>query len=193
MSNPIIRFASAFVAIVFAIGTGAARADATADLFAAYQKMFDGRFASEMVSTSKGKETRIQAMYDTIRRVRMKTPDAEIILLPEGTWMNMGGRWTKPPFDVSGMVQGMLPKSVETMRADISNVEDAGIVDGLRAIRFDQNTKFMGLKVSAQNKVFLNGAGQIVRSESQSKAMGTTTTSTQIIRYDDAIRITAPK
>lgn len=192
MSNPIIRLTAVFATVLFAVAAGSARADTSADLFAAYQKMLDGRFSSEMVSTSKGKETRMQAKYDTIRRVHMKAPDTEIILLPEGTWMNMGGQWTKPPFDVSGMVQAMLPKNLEAMRSDIANVKDEGASEGLRAISFDQNTKFMGITVSAHNKVFLNGAGQIVRSESQSKAMGTTTTSTQTFRYDDSIRITAP-
>ena len=90
---------------LLALAAGPARADVQDDLFAGYQTMLEGRFSSEVVSTDKGKQTRMEARYETSRRVHMKTPDVEIILLPEGTWMNMGGTWTKPPFDVSGMVQ----------------------------------------------------------------------------------------
>lgn len=179
--------------LVLVVAAGPARADVQSDLFGGYQKMFDGHFASEMVSTDAGKQTRMEAQYETTRRVHVTTPDAEIILLPEGTWLKMGGEWTKPPFDVGGMVQGMMPKNVDSLRAGISNLKDEGSVDGLHAISFDQNMTFMGIKVSAHNKVFLNGAGQIVRSESSSNAMGKTSTSIQTIRYDDSIRVTAPK
>lgn len=192
MSNPFVRFASVLAATAFVLVAGPARADASADLFAAYQKMFEGRFATEMVSSSKGQETRVNAKYDTMQRMQMKTPDVEIIMLPEGTWMKTGGQWTKPPFDVGAMVQGMLPKDEKAFRAGISNVKDEGGSEGLRAISFDQTSKVMGITASAHNKAYLNPAGQIVRLESEGKAMGTTTTSTQTIRYDDSIRITAP-
>ena len=86
----------------------------------------------------------------------------------------------------------MMPRTVADLRPTISNVKDEGSSAGLRAISFDQTTKLMGITVSAHNKVFLDSAGKIVRSESESKAMGKTSTSVQTIRYDDSIRVAAP-
>jgi hypothetical protein len=41
--------------------------------------------------------------------------------------------------------------------------------------------------------VFLDGSGKIVRSESDSTVMKQTSHTVQTIRYDDSIRVTAPR
>ena len=197
MLDSFVRFAALSCLLLLGLGAGLARADARGDLLAAYQKMLDSRFASETVSTDQGKQSKVEARYDTIQRVHMKTPQMELILLPEGTWMKSGDEWTKPPFDIGGMVKSLLPLSLEQARAGITNVKDEGMasVDGqsLRAISYDQNMTVMGISVSSRNKAFLNTAGQIVRSEGEGEAMGHKSAHVQTIRYDDSIRVTAPK
>ena len=185
------------LAISLLAGVGSAWADVQSNLFAGYEKMMNGSFISEMVSTTKGKESRIEARYESMRRVHMKTPDVEFIMIPEGTWMKMSGQgWMKPPFDISGMVQSTLPKTIEDARAGISNIKDEGkrTVDGqtLQAISFDQNVTVMGKSVSSRALVFLDSNNRIVRSESTSGSGKKETVSTQTIRYDDSVRVTAP-
>lgn len=191
------RFATLSCLLLVGFAAGQARADARTDLLDAYQKMLDSRFASEMVSTDKGKESKIEARYDTIRRVHMKTPQMEVILLPEGTWMKAGDEWTTPPFDLGGMLKSMMPMTLEQARSGISNVKDEGTVSvggqSLRAISYDQSMSVMGIAVKSRNKVYLNAAGQIVRSEGEGEAMGHKSAHVQTVRYDDSIRVTAPK
>ena len=185
------------LAVSLLAGAGSAWADVQSDLFAGYEKMMNGSFISDMVVTNKGKESRIEARYESMRRVHMKTPDIEFIMIPEGTWMKMNGQgWMKPPFDISGMVQSTLPKTIEDARAGISNIKDLGnqTIDGktLRAISFDQNLTVMGKSVSSSPTVFLDGSGRIVRTESTEGSGKKQSVSYQTIRYDDSLRVQAP-
>jgi hypothetical protein len=51
----------------------------------------------------------------------------------------------------------------------------------------------MGFSVSSHNKVFIDESGRVVRSESDSEAMGNKSHTVQTIHYDDSIRISAPQ
>ncbi len=181
----------------FLIVPALAHADAMSDLLAAQQKLYDSRYVTEIVSTSDGDDTRVEGRFDTIKRIHMITPQAEIIVLPEGTWMKMGGNWMKSPMDISNMMKAYLPSSAAEMRENISNVKDEGMVKvgdlSLHAISFDQGMKVMGQTVESHNRVFLDGSGRVVRTESTGTAMGKTSTSVQSIRYDDSVRVSAPK
>jgi hypothetical protein len=173
-----------------------ARADAKADLLAAQQKMMDSRFVTEIVSTSQGDDTRVEGRFDTIKRIHMITPQAEIIMLPEGTWMKAGDSWMKSPIDMSNMVKSFMPDVASDLANTISNVKDEGMQKvgdlSLRAISYDQEMTVMGQTVKSHNTVYLDGTGLVVRSKSTGTAMGQTTSSVQSIRYDDSIRVRAP-
>ncbi|MGB0134477.1 hypothetical protein, partial [Dokdonella sp.] len=136
--------------------------------------------------------------FDTSQRMSVTTDAISLIILPEGTWMRSGGGdWSKPPIDMSAMVKRLVPSTIEEVRAGTSNVKDLGMqsVDGqeLRAISYDVNTKIMGIAVSSQNVAYLDASGHIVRSVSDGEAMGRKSHTVQTIRYDDSIRITAPR
>ncbi len=51
----------------------------------------------------------------------------------------------------------------------------------------------MGIHVTSTNKIFVNASGQIVHAESDGEAMGRKSHTTQDVRYDDSIRVNAPK
>lgn len=190
-----------FFAVFFVSVPGLAAADDGARdvLFAAYQKMVDSRFVSESVSTdAKGRKTNSKVEFDSMKRFRATTDDTAIVVLPEGIWMRSGkDDWIQPPIDMSAMVKRMLPMAMDEVRSGTSNVKDEGMrnIDGqdLRAISYDTNTKIMGFSVSSHNTVFIDGSGKIVRSESDSTAMKQKSHVVQTIRYDDSIRISAPK
>ncbi len=196
MSNSLRVLPFAALVLLFLVAPGRAHADARADLMSGWQKMLDGRLSTETVSNANGKQSTVRTRLDTIQRVHMKTDGMEIILLPEGTWMKMNGAWSKPPFDVGGMVKKMLPMTLEQAQAGVTNIRDEGAtrIDGqaLRAIGFDQNTTLMGINVRSHNTVFLDPSGRIVRSEGSSEARGDKSTHVQTMHYDDSIRVTAP-
>ncbi|HET9033485.1 MAG TPA: hypothetical protein VFN25_11330 [Dokdonella sp.] len=198
------RFANLLVAVLLAMSCSLFSTPAAADgsasdaLFSAYQKMINSSYSADSVSTdAKGKETRTKVEFETISRFRATTSETSIVVLPEGTWMRSGdGQWMKPPVDMSGMFKRMIPSTIEDIRAGTSNIKDEGLqtIDGqsLRAISYDVNTKVMGVTVSSHNKVFIDDTGRIVRSESDSTAMGHKSHTVQTIHYDDSIKISAP-
>ncbi|MFZ1795338.1 MAG: hypothetical protein WAU14_01160, partial [Dokdonella sp.] len=107
------------------------------------------------------------------------------------------GEWMQPPIDMSAMFKGMLPMAMDEVRSGTTNVKDEGMrtINGqdLRAISYDVDSKVMGISVSSHNTVFLDDSGKIVRSESDSTVMKQTSHTVQTLRYDDSIRVTAPR
>lgn len=200
MSRIATLVVAAFLAIACAVFPATATADGSARdvLFAAYQKMLNSRYAADSISTdAEGRETRSKVEFDSISHFRATTPEASFIVVPEGTWMRSGnGEWMQPPIDMSGMLKRLLPSTLEDIRAGTSNIKDEGAqtIDGksVRAISYDVNTKVMGISVSSNNMVYIDDDGQVVRSESDSTAMGHASHTVQTIRYDDSIRISAP-
>jgi hypothetical protein len=175
----------------------AARAsDAREDVFRAYQKMMGSRFAVDITTTSDGKTTKSHGDYDTVRRIHFKNDQMEMIVLPEGSWMRMGGSWTKPPIDIGGMVRQFIPKTIDEMRAGTKSASDAGTTtwngESVHAYTYDVDTTMMGIHVTSTNRIFVNAAGKIVHAESEGEAMGRKSHTTQDIRYDDSIHVSAP-
>ena len=199
------RITNLFVAALLALSCSLISSPAAADgsardmLFAAYQKMINSSYSADSVSTdAKGRETRSKIEFETLSRFRATTADTSFIVLPEATWMRTGnGEWMKPPVDMSGMFKRMIPSTLDDIRAGTSNIEDLGMqsIDGksLHGISYDVNTKIMGFTVSSHNTVYIDDSGHVVRSESDSTAMGHKSHTVQTIHYDDSIRISAPK
>jgi hypothetical protein len=161
--------------------------------------MMNARYAADSLSTdAKGRETRSKVEFDSINRFRATTDQTSFIVTPEGTWMRNGNSdWIKPPVDMSAMFKRLLPATIEDIQSGTSNVSDEGsrTIDGVstRVISYDVNTKIMGFSVSSHNTVFIDESGHVVRSESDSEAMGNKSHTVQTIRYDDSIRISAPE
>jgi hypothetical protein len=181
---------------VFVIEAAAA-ADAREDVFRAYQKMMDSRFAVDITAVSGSDTIRSHGDYDTVERIHFKNDKMEMIVIPEGTWMRTGNEWMKPPVDVSGMVKQFIPKSVDDMRAATKSASDNGMTTWngapAHALTYDVDTTIMGIHVVSTNKIYLSAAGQIVHAESDGEAMGRKSHTIQDIRYDDSIRVVAPK
>ena len=187
---------AALAGIAFAWSASAA-ADAREDIFKAYQKMMGSRFAVDMTTTSGSRTTKAHTDYDTVERIHLKSDQMEVIVLPDGTWMNMGGNWTKPPMDVGSMVKQFIPKSIDDMRAATKSATDDGMTtwsgQPVHAYSYAVDTTVMGIHVTSTNKIYVAASGQIVHAESNGEAMGQKSQTVQNIRYDDSIRVTAPK
>ena len=172
--------------------------DARDTLFNAYQKMINSSYVADTVSTdAKGRETTSRVEFETISRFRATTADTSFVVLPGGTWMRSGqGEWMQPPIDMSAMFKRLVPATLDDVRAGTSNIKDEGTKSiggqNARVISYDVNTKIMGISVTSHTTVTIDGSGHIVRSESDSTAMGHKSHSVQTIHYDDSIKISAP-
>ncbi len=194
-------FTGVALALLACLSTLPALADGDARdaLFNAYQKMVSAHYVADTVTIDgKGQKSNSTLEFETMNRFRATTGDTAMVILPEGVWMRSGnGEWMQPPIDMSAMFKGMLPMAMDEVRSGTTNVKDEGMrtIDGqqLRAISYDVNNKVMGISVSSHNTVFLDGSGKIVRSESDSTVMKQTSHTVQTIRYDDSIRVTAPR
>lgn len=198
MNRLVIRAALAISMLVGGL-PAIARAEASDVLFSAYAKMLDSKFATVTVTTDeKGRQTRSSAEFETIQRIRITTDTGGFVILPGATWMRTGsdGEWSKPPFDLGGMLKQLLPRSLDEMRAQARNIRDEGekSVNGmsLHAISYDVDTRIMTISVSAHTTVYIDKEGRIVRSESDGVAMGKKSHSVQETRYDPSITVTAP-
>ncbi len=199
MKSPVHRMRAFALAAGLLLAPAVAFADVADDVHAAYAKALTARYEAKTVSTDEsGKKATTTARFDSAERIHITTDQGGFIILPEGTWMQTGkdGPWQKPPFDMSGMLKQMLPKTMDDMRANAKNFRDEGTrtVDGvtLRAISYDYASKVMGIAVSTHVVVFLDADGRVVRSESDAVAMGRKTHSVQTLHYDDGIRVSAP-
>lgn len=198
MTRMFTGVALALLACLFTL-PALADGDARDALFNAYQKMVSAHYVADTVTIDgKGQKSNSTLEFETMNRFRATTGDTAMVILPEGVWMRSGnGEWMQPPIDMSAMFKGMLPMAMDEVRSGTTNVKDEGMrtIDGqqLRAISYDVNNKVMGISVSSHNTVFLDGSGKIVRSESDSTVMKQTSHTVQTIRYDDSIRVTAPR
>lgn len=177
---------------------GEAERKAADAVFAAYAKMLEAPFAIDIVSTDdQGTQSKALAEYEGLSRIHVKTDRMEIISTPEGTWVHAGAEgWTQPPSEIAGMVRQFVPKSVAELRASTSNVKDDGPTtwegQPAHAYSYDVDTQVMGAAVKAHNKVLINDAGQMVRSESDAEALGRKAHTVQTIRYG-TIKVPAPQ
>ena len=87
-----------------------AQADPKADILAAHAAMMaKGKFRTVNKVTSNGETSTSTNVVQWPDRYQIKTKDMEMIILPEGTWMNQGGQWMKMPMNMAGMVKQLTP------------------------------------------------------------------------------------
>jgi hypothetical protein len=184
------------VLCLFAVPSAARASDAREDVFKAYQKMMGSRFAMDITTVSDGDTTTSHGEYDTVERIHFRSDRMEMIVLLEGTWMRMGHDWTKPPIDVSAMVRQFVPKSIDDVKAVTKSASDEGMTtwndEPAHAYRYSVDTTMMGIHMRSTNRIFVNAAGRIVHIESDGEAMGRKSHTTQDVKYDDSITVTAP-
>ncbi|HJT99020.1 MAG TPA: hypothetical protein VJ696_11965 [Rhodanobacteraceae bacterium] len=190
------RSMPASLCVLALVSASALAADAREDVFKAFQKMMGSRFSVD-ITTAAGDDTmRSHGEYDTVQRIHFKNDRMEMIVVPEGTWMRTGSEWTRPPVDMSGMVRQFVPKTIDDLRAGTKSATDEGMSSWngipVHVYGFVVDTTVMGIHVTSSNRIYVDASGRIVHSEGDGEAMGRKSHTTQDIRYDDSIRVTAP-
>jgi len=186
-----------FLAVVFLAFSGAALADAKADIVAANQKLMDaGKFRMTGKTATGGRSVNMWAEVDWPDRYHMRTDDVEFIILPGKTWMKQGDAWQALPMDMSAMVKNLSPEALRQAQDSMKNVKEVGeeTVNGksTTAYEYDSTIKMMGMTAETHVKVYIDDEGYIVRQESTGKAGGKDTKTVNDYEYDDSIEISAP-
>ncbi len=163
-----------------------AHADARADVIAAFRAaMADGTYRMNIVVDNKRGPISTQMDVQMPNRFHMKAAEAEFIVVPEGTWINAGGRWMKVPVDMSERMQGFRIEDMEKASSSIPDVELVGTeaVDGCESsiYRYAATTNVAGR--SSEDDVELaicTTSGKPIRVRTTPKKKGEAVT----IRYD---------
>ncbi len=149
------RFAMKTLALLLASALPGAQAmaDERAAVVDAFSKAMEkGRYSAEMVTEVKGRPYTTQMKVVFPDRFHMKSPDAEFIILPQGTWMNAGGQWMKMPMNMSKVIAGHSKQAMEQGMAAVVNVSRVGTaeVKGCTSDLYSYRAEgeYMGLKNS---------------------------------------------
>lgn len=132
-----------------------ALADAREDLVAAFHKaMSKGHYTAQVLTEAKGRpyQSRVAVIFPD--RFHLRTPDSEMVILPEGTWMQAGGQWMKVPMDMSRMIRSYSKEAMENGMAGIREVRVEGSeeVEGCLAdlYHYEASGEFMGVKSASR-------------------------------------------
>ena len=175
-----------------------AHADPKADILAAHEAMMaKGKFRTETRSISSGETTVSTNEVQWPDRFHMKSKDMEMIILPEGTWMNQGGQWMKMPMNMAGMVKQLTPDAIKQSYDNMTNVQqlDDAEVEGeaVHVYEYDTTATIMGIKADSHVKLYVGkSSGLILRQDVDGKAMGVGSQTISTYTYDPDINIQAP-
>ena len=126
----------------------------------------------------------------------MKNEKMEAIMLKEGMWMNMGGKWMQMPGANTAMMMQNMPTDFSKMMGQLANVQCLGAqpIDGksLPAYSFDASGEAMGIKASSHVMLYADN-GQPAVLVIDGEAMGHKSHTVQHITFDPNIKITAPQ
>jgi hypothetical protein len=149
-----LQISACVATLLLSAGFSQARADARADVMAAFEAaMARQSYQAFSVSEHKGRsfESRIQVQLPG--SFHIKSAESEVIVLPQGTWINAGGQWMKLPMDMSKMIQGVSLQAMKEGANLVQQVEKIGSesIEGCDATLYSYRTsgKVMGFDANA--------------------------------------------
>jgi hypothetical protein len=130
---------------------GDASAEPRDELIAAWQKVMDrGSYRMLMSVESRGRTQSQEMDVQLPSSFHMRSPETEMILLPQGTWMRVNGNWMQMPVNMSKTIEGYTADAIEEGKQSLGAVEriGEGVVEGCEAVtyRYTSSGKFMGVK-----------------------------------------------
>jgi outer membrane lipoprotein-sorting protein len=158
MMRPTV-LAATLAALCFA---APASADPKQELADAFRKaMANGSFIS-VINTEGRRATQVEMRAILPDRFHMKTPDTEMIILPNGTWMNANGQWMQFPMNMSKMIEGYSARAVDEGMASLRDVRVIGTdtVEGCESTVYAYRTegKFMGVESKSDAEAAVCGS-----------------------------------
>ena len=133
------------------LASDAAHADPRAEVVAAWEKaMSHGSYRMQMSTESRGRITAQEIDVQLPASFHMRSPEAETVNLPQGTWMRIDGNWMRMPVNVSQMAEAYSADAIEQGKQSLQDVERVGegMVEGCDAVtyRYTSSGTFMGVK-----------------------------------------------
>jgi hypothetical protein len=183
------------VALATLLAAAPAAADPQQELTAAFGKaMAKGAF-SATVQTEGRNATTVEMRVVLPNRFHMKTADTEMIILPQGTWMNANGQWMQFPMDMSKMIEGYSQGAIEQGMASLREVKVVGndTIDGCASTVYGYRAsgKFMGVNSNTEAEVAIcDRTGLPVRVTTRDKKGKPE--ATVLYDFDSAIEIRPP-
>jgi hypothetical protein len=174
-------------------------ADARADITAAMHQMAKpgSKYHTVGVNTSDGKTMKSSVDIIMPDHFHVIGDRAEIIVIPEGSWMKHDSTWQKLPMDMSRMIGQFTPAAMAEAEKNMSDAKflGDGSINGEKAKTYSYTTtmSIMGIKSTSNAKIWVSdSSGRVIHMESDGSAMGKTTHTVQDITYDNSIAITPP-
>ena len=127
----------------------------------------------------------------------MKSDQMESIVLANGAWMKVGGKWTAMPAAVSGQISSSIKDNMDTSKMNLSNVQCLGAqqMEGqtYTAYSFDSSAEVMSTKATSHITTYKNSNGLPAIMMIEGEAMGHKSKTMQHITYDPNIKISPPQ
>lgn len=136
---------------VLSLGADAARADARDEVIAAWENtMARGSYRMQMSTEGRGRTQSQEIDVQLPSSFHMRSPETEMVMLPQGTWMRVNGSWMRMPVNVSQMAEAYSADAIEQGKQSLQQVERVGegVVEGCDAVtyRYTSSGKFMGIR-----------------------------------------------
>jgi hypothetical protein len=175
-----------------------AYADCKSDLDSIMQAHLKaGPYHTSMDMVAGGKTRTIETDVILPSSFHMKMPEMETIMLKQGTWMKMGGKWQAMPAAMSAISGNMIQDAMAQGMKGATNFQcgSSAEFDGQSypLYEFDASAEAMGVKASSHVKLFKGPNGLPVGLIVEGAAMGVKSVTTQHIKYDPSITINPPQ
>jgi hypothetical protein len=180
------------------LGADLAQADARDDVVAAWQKTLDhGSYRMRMEVESRGRTTIQELDVQLPASFHMRSPDSEMIMLPQGTWMRVDGNWMQMPMNMSRMVDAYSSDAIEEGKRGLVEVEriGEGMVEGCDAISYRYTTrgKFMGITSDSTTEMAVCKDSGLPRKLTSTSGKRGQDTVRIVYDFDTAIDIRPPR
>jgi hypothetical protein len=187
-----------FVAATLLSSATSANADCAAELQAIMQgHATAGPYHVTMDQTMADKTRKIEADVILPSSFHMKMPEMETIMLKQGTWMKMDGKWRAMPGAMSGAVAKAVSTGMEKGMANVKNLQCLGpqSVEGktYTTYDFDSSGEAMGVKATSHVTLYKGDNGLPAIMIIDGEAMGHKSKTVQHITYDPSITISPPQ
>lgn len=187
-------------AAITALSSGQAAADPREDVVAAMEAMLArDSYRALTTTTIKGAETTVLTTTVEVippSRFRVRVEDDEVVIVPEGAWKRVDGRWTPFTEDTSKLVAGFSPDATRRSYERLANVRRVGVeaTEGCDATHFvyDTTIEVQGLPMVISTDLWVcDRTGLPIRVTTGDP--GGTVTATVVYDFDAAISIAAPE
>lgn len=187
-----------FSATALCISAAAAQADCTAEIKA----MMDAHIAAgpyhvAMDQAMGGITHKMEADVILPSSFHMKSEQMESVMLANGAWMKMHGKWMAMPPVMSTQVAGSIKSNMDTSKMNLANVQCLGQqqVEGqtYTGYSFDTSAEVLGTKATSHIMAYKNSNGLPAIMMVEGEAMGHKSKMVQHITYDANIKILPPQ